>query len=125
VNPCLKTGADVLIESHQAVIHGDLYVCGEMFVLRYLPDHDASKWIHDVHWIYDTDRIENPHARFENSLADEVSNGTPWLPPDNLQLEGAGVWMIHRDYVQLNPELTALLSDQEAYRNFSGGDTCL
>lgn len=122
MNPCIKTGCDVLIQSHQAVLHGDLYLCGEMFVLRYIPYSDPTTYIHEENWIYDTMRIIGAEAQFENGLCDEVCNGTPWLPPDNLQLEGAGVWLIHRDYVRLNPELTALLADQEAYRKHLEND---
>ena len=119
MNPCLKTGADVLIETHQAILHGDLYVCGEMFVLRYIPEHDAARWIHEPRWIYDTIRISNPHASFFNNACDHADNEMPWAAPEVLHLEGAGVWVIHRDYVQLSDELKEMLAAQEAYRKYA------
>ncbi len=119
MNPCLKTGADILIESHQAILHGDLYVCGEMFVLRYIPLHDAQRWIHEPNFIFDTPRIANPDASFFNNACDHADHEMPWCPPDNLHLEGAGVWLIHRDYVKLSDGLSELLAAQDAYRTYA------
>lgn len=111
MNPCLKTGADVLIESHQAVIHGDLYVCGEMFVLRYL--HGDT---HEPNYQYEQARIDGAHASFFNNACDHSDLQMPWAAPENLHLEGACVWMIHRDYVRLSEGLSELLAVADAYR---------
>src|ERR1700674_5916242 len=113
MNPCLKTGADVLIESHQAVLHGDLYICGEMFILRYL--HGET---HEPNYQYDSLRINSSHATFFNATCDRCDHQMPWASPETLHLDGAGVWMIHRDHVVLNLDLQGLLGAQEAYRKY-------
>lgn len=112
MNACLKTGADVLIESHQAVLHGDLYVCGEMFILRY-----TLGSTNEPNYQYEQKRIDGAHASFFNNACDAADSQMPWAAPENLHLEGACVWMIHRDYVRLSEGLSALLDVQAAYRN--------
>ncbi len=109
MNPCIKTGCDVLIESHQAVLHGDLYVCGEMYVLRYIASGD---------FIYETDRIANAQVSFFNSACDHADHEMQWCTPDNLQLEGACVWIIHKDYVRLSDGLSAQIAAINAYRDY-------
>lgn len=36
LNPCIKTGANVWIDSHGAALHGDLYHVAGVYVLRYV-----------------------------------------------------------------------------------------
>lgn len=113
MNPCIKTGCDVLIESHQAILHGDLYVCGEMFILRYIASAEFN---------YMQERIDNAHASFFNNASDHADHETPWLPPENLQMEGACVWIIHKDYVKLSERMSYQIATLDEYKHYFNED---
>lgn len=41
MNPCIKTGANVYLQSHDAIVHGDLYRIGDTW---YLVHCDEDTW---------------------------------------------------------------------------------
>lgn len=98
-----------MIESHQAVLHGDLYACGDMFILRY-----CSSPI----FVYDQQRIDNALVSFFNNACDAADNQMPWTLPDNLNLDGACVWIIHKDYVRLSASLSEQMAIAAAYQGY-------
>lgn len=91
MNPCVKTGADVMLqyESGNMKLHGDLYVVGDCIVLRYNPHtlEPAPTDDPDYNWA---------HAIFACGQADENAVLKSEEAPDILNLEGAGV-LIMRD----------------------------
>jgi hypothetical protein len=83
MNPCIKTGANVWLESGHA-IHGDLYVCNGTYVLRY---NTNGKYRHDI-------AIEQCDAMFLDLQAEALDVIQPECVPDILDLHGAGVIII-------------------------------
>lgn len=42
MNPCIKTGANVWIESGKAALHGDLFRIGSTYLLKHTGRYDSS-----------------------------------------------------------------------------------
>lgn len=94
MNACIKTGANVWITSHGHILHGDLYRVGDMYVLRYT---------HGQAFRNDPQSALSAHAMFDNARAESEDNQFASLPrnaPNYLDMEGAGVMIIHCIYVR-------------------------
>lgn len=89
-NPCLKTGADVFIESHTAIAHGDLYLVGPI----YLFVHTATPY-----WHYDpsNEQIDRCHAFFRNLGLAEKTMG--WPVPIEHWFGSQRMIALHSDFV--------------------------
>jgi hypothetical protein len=94
MNPCIKTGANVWLESGHA-IHGDLYVCHGNYVLRY---NTNGKYRHDL-------TPDDCDALFLDLQAEQYSVQFPENVNDFLDLHGAGVIIIAESAARVSPEL--------------------
>lgn len=74
-NPCVKTGANVWLESEDAVFHGDLYAVAEMWVFRY---RDMPIEMH---------RDESDMIML-TAQAQNLSDASPDCTPDIMYLDG-------------------------------------
>ena len=94
MNACIKTGANVWLTSHDHIVHGDLYRVADLYVLRYLP---GQAYRMDPHAALEA------HALFDNARAEREDNQFASVPntmPSYLDMEGAGVIIIHEVYVR-------------------------
>lgn len=97
MNPCIKTGANVWLESHGAAIHGDLYAVNGVILLRYLPH---SQYMRDDLTADDCDMV------FLDRQAERNAMLHPDCVTDFLNLESAGVIIV--------AERAAFMSDEFA-----------
>lgn len=98
MNACIKTGANVYIESHNAVARGDLYLVGPMFLFV----HTASPY-----WIWEPkpDQIADCHAQFFNKgITENRQHFFPNEPPLEHWFQAQRMIVLHSDFVQTNLE---------------------
>lgn len=87
MNPCIKTGANVWLQSHSCVLHGDLFKVGEVWMLHHTGMENA---------VYNSfDAPSGVHANFYDSDAEQDHRQRRIM----LSLESKNVILLHEDFV--------------------------
>jgi hypothetical protein len=99
MNPCLKTGANVWLQSHSCVLHGDLFKVGSTWMLHHTGMENA---------VYNAfDALSGVHANFFDNDAERAHEER-----NLFDLTSKNVILLQDDYVYPSAELIRILLEQ-------------